>query len=70
MSINRPDVPVRVIPDAETGIVHIRGCRANYPEKPAGEAPQAVERIEANGRAWVQCVNCGAVKEVPVPTEA
>ena len=42
--------------------VHFPTCRADYPEKSDGEAPQALTRIDLTDGEWVeQCVDCGAI---------
>lgn len=49
-------------------MTHHPGCHANYPEKPAGEAPRAVTRSWVD-EFWVDtCVDCGAV-ETNLPPE-
>lgn len=40
---------------------HYLGCTSNYPEKPANEAPQQIEReILEDGYYVDTCVDCGA----------
>lgn len=48
-------------------IKHAPSCRADYPEKPAGEAPQAVtEQDLDDGYRALVCVDCGAqVNDLP-----
>lgn len=50
-------------------IVHHPGCTADYPEKPAGEAPQAIMDIPIDdGETVLQCSDCGAFIVVASPT--
>lgn len=42
-------------------IEHYKNCRADYPEKAEGEAPQAIQRMPLDDNEVVyQCVDCGA----------
>ena len=42
-------------------VEHYPGCTGDYPEKPEGEAPQKLERMDiGDGETVVQCVDCGA----------
>lgn len=57
-------------------ITHHPNCTAAYPEKPAGEAPQAVMTILIDrGEVVRQCSDCGAFEvtaadgSVPVPRQ-
>ena len=50
-------------------ITHHPNCRADYPEKAAGEAPQAVSRQLVDGY-WVDtCVDCGAFETNLPPSD-
>lgn len=50
---------------------HHQRCRADYPEKPLGEAPQATTDIPYNnGRVVRTCVDCGAFEMVNVSQRA
>src|SRR5687767_5563103 len=41
--------------------LHYDTCTAQYPEKVAGEAPQALQHITLDAGLWVDvCVDCGA----------
>jgi hypothetical protein len=47
-------------------VTHYPGCRADYPEKPEGEKPQQITKLDiGDGEVAYQCVDCGAylVKE-------
>lgn len=48
-------------------IVHHESCRADYPEKPAGEAPREVQVMPLDdGYTALVCKDCGAsVTDLP-----
>lgn len=47
-------------------IQHHKTCRANYPEKPAGEAPQATTDVDiGDGEIARTCNDCGAFEILP-----
>lgn len=39
---------------------HFQGCTADYPEKPAREAPQQILETEFDGYLINTCADCGA----------
>jgi ssDNA-binding Zn-finger/Zn-ribbon topoisomerase 1 len=44
-----------------TEIKHFSNCKADYPEKPIGEKPQEIIKIEIDNNEIVhQCSDCGA----------
>jgi hypothetical protein len=46
-------------------IEHFPGCTPHYPEKPAGEPPQPISRIELDQDDHVyQCGDCGALSQI------
>lgn len=51
-------------------IVHHPGCRADYPEKPEGEAPREIQEVDLEDgyKAWV-CKDCGASTSTLPPLE-
>lgn len=50
-----------LLPPETVGIIHHPGCRADYPEKPEGEARREIQEVELEDgyRARV-CKDCGA----------
>lgn len=57
-------------PEETVVIVHHASCRADYPEKPEGEAPREIQEVELEGgyKAWV-CKDCGASTSTLPPLE-
>lgn len=48
-------------------VEHFPGCTGTYPEKPEGELPRAISRIDLDddsGEFLFQCVDCGAVSAI------